>query len=329
MASALAAVSLPAIVRGSSDYGVSAGQLERLDTAAAGIERLRSVVVMVDNTVVFRRAYRGSPTDQPVNVKSVSKSLVSTLVGAAQQSGFITSVSQTLGELAPDLIPETADSRVADLSLQDLLTMRAGLERVSGRAYGRWVNSDNWIRYALTRPFVDQPGGRMLYSTGDTHVLGAVLSEVTGLSLHALANRWLGEPLGIQFPPWTRDPQGYYLGGNEMALSPEHLVQVGALYLNDGVIDGERVLPEGWVSSAFTAQTRSPFSGDGYGYGWFLRDFDGIQSAYARGFGGQVLHVVPARSLTVAITSDPSRRARSNGYMQVLHDLVDTHLLNG
>jgi len=179
----------------------------------------------------------------------------------------------------------------------------------------------------LSRPFVDEPGGRMLYSTGDTHVLGAVLSQLTGRSLYELANDWLGKPLGIEFAPWTRDPQGYYLGGNEMALSPLHLVKLGELYLANGVINGQKLLDTNWVQDAFTPRTRSVYSGDGYGYGWFLRQLADEPAAYARGYGGQVLHVLPKMSLAVVITSDEKQRARSNGYMGVLHKLVAEELV--
>jgi len=306
---------------------VDADALTRFSVEANGIERLRSAVVSSAGEVVFSKAFRGPEPDQAVNVKSVSKSLVSTLVGASVQNGIIESVQQTLGDLVPDMVPKGSDPRVANLTLEDLLTMRAGLERVSGPAYGRWVNSDNWVQYVLTRPFIAEPGARMLYSTGDTHVLGAVLTSLTGESLHSLANRWLGKPLGFNFDPWTRDPQGYFLGGNQMSVSPENLIKVGELYVTEGLYQGNRILPAQWIEQAFTARTRSPFSGDGYGYGWFKRDFGGVTSAYARGYGGQVMHVIPERKLVVAIMSDTTQRARSNGYMKVLHDLIERHLL--
>lgn len=292
-------------------------------------ERLHSIVVLRAGSIVLAEAVHGPPLDRSVNIKSVSKTLVATMVGVALERDVIDSVDQTLGELTPALVPGDADRRVAGLTLEDLMTMRAGLERVSGAGYGRWVNSDNWIRYALTRAFVTEPGTRMLYSTGSTHVLGAVLSELTGESLHTLANQWLGIPLSIDFAPWTRDPQGYYMGGNEMSLSPLHLVRIGELYLSGGMVGDVQVLPTDWIEQGFAARTSSPYSGDGYGYGWFLRNMDGCAVAYARGYGGQVLYVVPALDLTVAITSDTGLRARSNGYMSVLHDMVQRHLVSG
>jgi len=295
--------------------------------AARKQDRLKAATVSIKNQTVFGEAFRGPAIDRAVNIKSISKSVVATLLGVARERSVISSLDQTLSELAPELLPTKVSSRVAELTLEDLVTMRAGLKRTSGPAYGIWVNSDNWIHHVLSRPFVDEPGGRMLYSTGSTHVLGAVLSELTNSSLYRLANDWLGKPLGIDFGKWTRDPQGYYMGGNEMSLSPLHLLKLGELYLNNGKIDGRALLDKNWVADAFTARTRSAFSGDGYGYGWFLRGLAGVPAAYARGYGGQVLHVVPGMSLVVAITSDANRRARSFGYMSVLHELVADELV--
>jgi len=301
--------------------------LSNFETAAKEQHRIKAVVVSLGGKTVFAKAFRGPSVDRNVNIKSVSKTVVATLLGVARQRSVIDSLDQTLGELAPELIPGGASARIASLTLQNLVTMQAGLERTSGRAYGVWVNSENWIHHVLSRPFVDEPGGRMLYSTGDTHVLGAVLSQLTGRSLYELANDWLGKPLGIKFAPWTRDPQGYYLGGNEMALSPLHLVKLGELYLANGVINGQKLLDPNWVQDAFTPRTRSVYSGDGYGYGWFLRQLADEPAAYARGYGGQVLHVLPNMSLAVVITSDEKQRARSNGYMGVLHNLVAEELV--
>ena len=80
-----------------------------------------------------------------------------------------------------------------------------------------------------------------------------------------------GRPLDIEIPAWTRDPQGFYLGGNEMALSPLAMLAFGEIYRRSGATpDGATVLSRGWVEASFVPRTRSPFSGLDYGYGWFL-----------------------------------------------------------
>ncbi|WP_373355437.1 serine hydrolase domain-containing protein [Pseudoroseicyclus sp. CXY001] len=272
-----------------------------------------AIALAQSGQLTLNEAVRGPAVSRPVNVKSVSKSLVAAILGGVIAEGTV-ALDDTLEETAPALIPAGADPRVGALTLRDLVTLRAGLERTSGGKYGGWVASGNWVADQLSRPFVAEPGGPMLYSTGSVHVLGAALSEATGESLLALARRHLGAPLGIEIPAWTRDPQGYYLGGNEMALTPEAMVRVGELYRLGGVWEGQRVLADGYTAESFTPVTRSPYSGLGYGLGWFTGEVRGLRYGLARGYGGQVIFVVPEAELTVAITSDPTLPARSEGY---------------
>lgn len=298
------------------------GRHEAAVARARGFDQLRCLVIVEHGTVVVAEALRGPAPSVPVNVKSVSKSVVSALVGISIERGELPGSDATLSEVAPRLIPSTAARGVGDITLGQLLSMRAGLERTSGANYGAWVESGNWVAHALNRPFVAEPGGPMLYSTGNTHILGAVLTEATGLSLLDLTRRRIGDPLDIQVPPWTRDPQGRYMGGNNMALSPLAMARFGEAWRVDlGIV------PRTWVDAAWTVRTRSRFSGDAYGYGWFLTRMAGHDVAYARGYGGQMVWVVPDLALTIALTSDPDRPARSHGYAGDLHRLVEELIL--
>lgn len=296
--------------------------LRRVADRASGLVQLHGLIIAQNGKVLFEKAFRGRPLHQNVNVKSISKTIVATLTGAALDRGLLQSVDQRIGDLAPDLIPAGADPRVHDITIADLLTMQAGLERTSGRNYGRWIASDDWVRFALNRPFVSKPGERMLYSTGSYHILGAILAELTDASLLEIARDWLGGPLSIDISPWTRDPQGFYLGGNNMELSPHALLRFGEMTRQGGRWQGEQVLSAGWLEASWTPRTSSPFSGHQYGYGWFLARAGDHDFAYARGYGGQMLYVLPSIGLTVVITSDSTRPARSYGYAADLHRLI-------
>ncbi len=306
-----AAVATPALLRART---LSEADLAPVAARAEAMEQLHALVIAHRGETIFARAFRGPALERPVNVKSVSKTLVAALAGAAIDRGILEGPGQTLASAAPALIPPGADPRVAQITLGDLLSLRAGLERTSGPGYGPWVQSADWVRHALTRPFVDAPGGRMLYSTGSTHVLGAAIAQAAGRDLRSLARAWLGEPLDIAFPPWTRDPQGRFMGGNNMAMSPLEMLRFGEMARLGGRWQGEQVLARSWLETSWTPRTRSPFSGDAYGYGWFLTQARGHAVAYARGYGGQAIQVAPELELTVAITSDPDRPARSDGH---------------
>ncbi|WP_210161052.1 serine hydrolase domain-containing protein [Microvirga lotononidis] len=289
---------------------------------AKGLSNLRSLIVSHDGTILAEQAVGGARIDRPANIKSASKTVMSALVGIAIERGVLAGVDQPIASLLGSNIPSDADPRIRQVTIGHLLSMQAGLERTSGRNYGAWTGSGNWVRYVLSRPFVDEPGGRMLYSTGSTHLLSAALTRASKRSTLELARDWLGEPLGIDVAPWTRDPQGIYLGGNEMALSPRALWRFGEMYRQGGTMDGKRIVSENWIRESWTPRTSSPFTGDAYGYGWFIREMRGHKAYYAWGFGGQMLYVIPSLGLTVVMTSNPTEPSREDNYVGQLHSLV-------
>ncbi|MEY8880917.1 serine hydrolase domain-containing protein [Donghicola sp. XS_ASV15] len=295
-----------------------------LDTVLADLPQMHSLQVQRGGDVIFAKAPRGRGLHTPANIKSCSKSIVALLLGSVLDTGEIPDVRASLAEVAPDLIPSGATQGVGAITMEDLVSLRAGLERTSGGNYGAWVNSQNWVADALRRPMVAEPGGRMLYSTGSTHVLGAALTEATGQSLLALARSRIGNPMGIEIPPWTRDPQGYYMGGNEMALRPSDMLKIAAMVRDGGAFGGTQVIPTSWIAASMQPRARSPWSGLGYGYGWFLSD-----SGYVlgRGYGGQIIAAHPERNLAIAVTSDPLQPARSDGYFGDLMRVLEGPVL--
>ena len=132
--------------------------------------------------------------------------------------------------------------------------MRAGLESTSGRNYGAWVRSGNWVRYALRQPMVSEPGGAMEYSTGSSHLLSAILTKSTGASTWQFAQDALAAPIGFRLAKWPQDPQGVYFGGNEMLLAPKQMVAIGELYLNRGKSSGRQIVP---IARDFSDHARS------------------------------------------------------------------------
>lgn len=294
---------------------------------AAALPRLRSLIVAHEGASLVERVFRGPGLERPVNVKSVAKTVLSALAGIAFERGVLEGVDQPIAPILKDKLPKNPDPRLHRITVGHLLAMRAGLERTSGPFYGAWVTSSDWVRYALSRPFVDEPGGRMLYSTGSSHLLSAVLTRAAGRSTLALARAWLGEPLGITIPPWPRDPQGLYFGGNDMLLSPRALLRLGETYRQGGTLDGRRVLPESWVQASWTPQVSSPFTGHAYGYGWFVAEARGHPVHYAWGYGGQMLYVVPSLRLTAVMTSDIDAPSGRTGYARELHALLADGIL--
>ena len=249
LATGMATLAAPLLAQSSDPWTDVAQNAGRFDQCHA-------MMIQQSGQNVLTQRFRGPQLSRPVPIKSVSKTIVAALTGAALDRGELSAVTATLGDVAPRLIPAAADPRVAQITVENLVTMQAGLERTSGANYGGWVSSSNWVANALGRPFVAEPGARMLYSTGSFHVLGAVLSKVSGKSLLSLARERLGAPLGIDIPAWTRDPQGRYLGGNEMALTLDAMVRFGEMYRLGGQFGDQRVLSADWVARSL--QRRLP-----------------------------------------------------------------------
>ena len=189
-----------------------------LTAAASELPELRSLLVSWRGTLVAEHYARGVRSTTLANVKSASKSIIAALVGIAIDRRLIKSVREPIVTYFPELRSDP-DRRKQAITVEDLLTMRSGLESTSGRNYGAWVKSGNWVRYALRQPIVSEPGTAMEYSTGSSHLLSAILTKVSGTSTWQFAQTALAAPMGLRLARWPMDPQGIYFGGNEMLLT--------------------------------------------------------------------------------------------------------------
>jgi CubicO group peptidase (beta-lactamase class C family) len=288
---------------------------------AERLSPLRTIVIARNGEMLAERGFRGHSPSAPTNIKSASKPIIGALVGMAIARGLLEGIDQPIAPILRADIPAGADPRIEAVTIGHLLTMQAGLQPTSGAQYGRWVGSGNWVRTALAQPFVDEPGAGMLYSTGSTHLLSAILTRVTGRSTLENAREWLAPLEGFSIAGWERDPQGIYLGGNEMAMSARSLLAFGEMYRNNGRSRDGQVLSPDWIARSWSAHTRSIWSGEGYGYGWFLRNMGGEDISYAWGYGGQMLYVAPRLGLSVVMTSDDAPRDTTIADRDNLHAL--------
>jgi len=313
---------------------VNAGILTTVETTAAlkpavarvsELPRMRSLLVSVDGELHVEQYFNGAAPQRAANLKSASKSIISLLVGILVDRGYLESVDTTIDRFFPEYLDDPAKARI---TVEDLLTMRSGLETTSNRNYGRWVQSGNWVRHVLTRPLAAEPGTRMIYSTGSTHLLSAIITKASGMDTHRFASRYLGEPMGISVPRWTADPQGIYFGGNEMSMTPLDMLAIGEMYLNCGRVGTAQIVSEDWVHTSIVphaTRTRSPDRA--YGYGWWVRDLYGYDTFYAWGFGGQFIYVVPDLRLVTVMTSSPDPGASLRPHRQSLYALMEDEIV--
>jgi CubicO group peptidase (beta-lactamase class C family) len=289
---------------------------------AKELPRLHSLLVSRRGELVLERYFNGARAARPANIKSASKSIISALVGIAIERRVIPGVETPIVTWFPELAKDR-DPAKRTITIEDLLTMRSGLETTSNRNYGAWVQSRNWVQHALNRPLVITPGTQMEYSTGNTHLLSAVLSKAGRTSTWQFANEALATPLGFTLARWPQDPQGIYFGGNDMLLTPRQMLAFGELYLNRGRVKDRQIVPESWIARSFVPRARSYWSDQEYGYGWWMRDLGSHRAYYAWGFGGQYIFVVPSLDLVVVTTSSSTVAEDRRSHRRNVFDLVE------
>lgn len=300
----------------------------RLEEQAGALPRIHSLLISHQGERILERYYAGRTASQPANMKSASKSVISALVGIAIDNGYINSVEEPVATFFPAFTHPQSPELWQQLTVRDLLTMQAGLQSTSGRNYGRWVVSDNWVETALSRPFIAEPGSDMIYSTGSTHILSAILTRATGMSTREFAQQYLASPMGFRMAYWSQDPQGIYFGGNDMEITPRQMLAFGELYLNNGTFNNSQIVSSDWVQASHQSHATSP-RGQGrfYGYGWWLREMAGMLVPLAWGYGGQLIFVVEEYDLVIVATSDSTPGTDRSGHLRQLYAFIENKIL--
>jgi CubicO group peptidase (beta-lactamase class C family) len=243
------------------------------------------------------------------SLQSVTKSVTSALIGIAIGRGEIEGVDVSLLELLGDYDTSATDERLADATLEDLLTMRLGIEwHEQDRPIGpenttlQLEFSNDWVEFTLSQPMDAAPGSRFVYNSGASHLMSAILRTATRRTVDLYAEEHLFGPLGIRSYHWKREPAGLPDTEGGLYLEAEDLARFGQLYLDDGVWQGVRLLPEGWVAASISRHVEDvapedPNRNAGYGYQWWRVDRESVEVWAGLGYGGQYLFVLPAQRI--------------------------------
>ena len=304
-------------------------------------EHAKSSDNAIDAISIYRNGYLVAdyyfsplyPRETPHIIHSVTKSIMSALIGIAIEQGYIESVDVPFVEFFPDKQVAITDEQMREITLKDLLSMETGM-RSRDFAMNRWEGlfamqeTDDWVSYILGLPVDAEPGLRYDYSNMSSFLLSAIIEEATGMDTLDFARENLFDPLGIDEVQWEWSPQGYAIGYARMWLLPEDMAKFGLLYLQQGQWDGKQIIPVDWVHESITphafpknyvelldangevdqqvsstnwqrATFVHPFS-DGYGYQWWLNK-DGSYAAI--GVSGQYIMVFPKENLLVVVNN--------------------------
>ncbi|MED3379553.1 serine hydrolase [Bacillus tropicus] len=282
-------------------------------------KNMNGMLVVQKGNVIFENYYNGHGPDDAFHVASVTKTIISALIGICIDKGYIKSVDQRVIEFFPEY-----NVNSSEVTVSHLLTMTAPHPFVEWQEpLEELCTQQDWIQYTLNRIGNGGEIGSFKYSSAGAHLLSAIITSVTGKSAREFANEQLFQPLGMREIPkynmkafgfddlfgkdvkgWVHDPNGISTGGWGLALTVKDMVKFGQLYLNEGTHNGKQILSKSWVQESIAMNPNR------YGYLWWLREEEGIFSYCAMGDGGNMICCIPEKELVVVIASEIIPNAR-------------------
>jgi len=276
--------------------------------ASDALLEMRQKGVAIDSLMIVRNGYVAldayfAPYDGSFahNLASVTKSVMTTLIGIAADQGKI-DLDKPMVAYFPDRTIANLDERKARITVRQLASMVNGMEsgcfQDDPGTLARMRSHPDWLQAALDRPMVEEPGTKFCYDSPGMHILSGILQEATGQTALEFGQQYLFEPLGIHDAIWDVDPQSYNRGWGDLYLTPASAAKIGFLWLHKGNWDGKQIVSQEWVLGSVHPQIRPVDHDYAYGYGMWLNN-----SAYfAAGRGGQEIRVFPAWNTVMVIT---------------------------
>jgi CubicO group peptidase (beta-lactamase class C family) len=299
-----------------AEAGLDASRLTDLVRRIRGGQfgRIASLLVVRDGRLAVEEYFGGWTAAQPHTVQSVTKSVTSLLVGLAAQSGRLR-LDDRVASFFPQYQPLAhADTRKDALTIDDLITMRSGLDWDESTYPGSPLQRLNdcrcdWLRFVLDWPMRDAPGTRWEYVSGATILLGGVVGAATGTRLDRFAADQLFGPLGVSGQSWIGGlPDGLPHAGGGLNLRPRDMAKLGQLVLDNGEWHGRPLVDANWIHLSASRVTGAARVWSGqtfdYGRGWWVTTARGGDVVTASGANGQWIFVVPSLRLVVVATGD-------------------------
>ncbi|MDH3596097.1 MAG: beta-lactamase family protein [Rhodospirillales bacterium] len=299
-----------------SAHGLETANIEDLMRAAraGALGKLHSVLVVKDGVLVVEEYFHGASRDHCQLIASVTKSLVSILVGMSLERSLEWTVDTPLVDFFPQYADAMAQDGKSAITLANALTMTAGLdwdEYTYPHPDDRNPNTQMYKKadpkgFILGRKLIHPPGETWTYNSGLSVILGATVRRMTGRSIDKFAEAELFEPLGIDRYHWFKHADGTVYSNGDLLLTPRDLAKIGLLVLNQGEWQGRRIVSQSWIAESTRryTTTRNEF---GYGYQWRLgtvvRGERRFGIIFGSGTGGQKMFIVPDLKMVVVITA--------------------------
>ena len=293
--------------------------LANAEKVAAELLNIRLFLVMWDGSVVSEKYYGDTTAETLPHIRSITKSIVSALIGIAIDKGIIHRVDDTVLNYIPELESQDNDIQKKQITIRHLLTMTSGFR---WEETGEWFFSDSLaaVSDAWDRPLIDNPGKVYNYDSVSADLLTVVLARAANQDARTFAIENLFLPLDIADFEWEKDPAGYHRGSAGLMMRALDVAKIGQLYLQKGQWNGRRIISQEWIGQSVAQQVRVNALVS-YGYLWRSRQVGSIQHYYGMGYGGQYVMVVP--SLKMVVVANHKWRVSSSSETCQKHGFTD------
>ena len=276
---------------------------------------------IVRNEVIIDEYYKDRYDETSVfAMNSTSKSITSATFGIALDKGYIDGTDTLILEYFPEILTSGSEYRNR-ITIWNLLTQTSGINYTDDSNWLEWRTSENWVDYILNLPVTAEPGTTFRYSTGNTHLLSAIVGQATGTKLYEFGKEYLFDKVGMNSVVCETDAQGISDGGNGFSMNIYDMLKFGQLYLNKGVWEGEQIISSEWIEESTSVQFERSSGTADYGYQWWVRTFQGYDAYFSQGHYGQFIFVIPELNLVIAFTSY-NTTGNSSMYWEYVNNIV-------
>ena len=269
------------------------------------------IVILKDGIVSYEKYFKGCTANSRVHIFSVTKSVISILIGIALDKGYIENIEKKVLDYFPEYKVKRGETKIQNITLRDMLTMTAPYKYRFFAPYIKYFTSSDWVKFSL-----DLLGGHGKIGTFryapliGPDILSGILVKATRQSVLDFAAENLFEPLGIKVEQmafnqstdisgWVTDPKGIHAAGWGLTLTPMEMAKIGQLYLNGGMWEGKQIISSKWIEDSTIEHSRWKKENLPYGYLWWVNE-DGYA---AMGDGGNVIYVNTKKKLVISIAA--------------------------
>ena len=295
------------------EQGLDPDLVAELYYNAAQLPTVYSLLVFKDGYLVAEDYFNGGSPDRQSKIQSVTKSITSALVGIAIDEGCISGVDQKMMDFFPELEDRINDPRKFDITIQQLLQMRAGFPWEESTPELMDLLFSGFHNDTLVHvPLVRDPGSDSEYSNLTSHILGMVVARACGTDLKSFATEHLFGPMGIEPGFWQQDWDDNYLGFADLDLSSTDLAKFGLMVSNRGEYDGQQIVPASWLEESLQSYSKKTWKfrvgpnwkANEYGYQWWSIKAGNYRYHMAWGHGGQQIVLVDELNLVIVLLAD-------------------------